>query len=153
MQSHSGRTRSLNRARRTCATGGWTRTDRREEVDFVHSIGSVVEHSRIPSIYQQQYPRHHVGAYHPKYPTQTRSPNGLSPPDRSPGDRQPANSPQEPRTPSSNGHRGQGFRKDLLEGQLLKQGEDAGHPALEGAKEVEWVVLPEGKVLMPGLVE
>jgi hypothetical protein len=43
--------------------------------------------------------------------------------------------------------------KDILEGQLLKQGEDAGHPALEGAKEVEWVVLPEGKVLMPGLVE
>lgn len=43
--------------------------------------------------------------------------------------------------------------EQVLEGQLLKQDEDAGHPALQGAKEVEWIVLPEGKVLMPGLVE
>lgn len=49
--------------------------------------------------------------------------------------------------------RASGKIKDILEGQLLKQGEDAGHSALEGAKEVEWLVLPEGKVLMPGLVE
>lgn len=43
--------------------------------------------------------------------------------------------------------------KQVLEGQLLKPAEDAEHSALEGAKEVEWIVLPESKVLMPGLVE
>lgn len=49
--------------------------------------------------------------------------------------------------------RASGKIKDILEGKLLKQSEDAGHPAMVGAKEVEWIVLPESKVLMPGLVE
>jgi hypothetical protein len=43
--------------------------------------------------------------------------------------------------------------KNVLEGELLKQEKDSSHPALGGAKEVEWVFVPEGKVLMPGLVE
>lgn len=43
--------------------------------------------------------------------------------------------------------------KNVLEGELLKQEEGSSHSALQGAKDVEWIVVPEGKVLMPGLVE
>jgi hypothetical protein len=49
--------------------------------------------------------------------------------------------------------RASGKIRNVLEGQLSKQEEGSSHPALEGATEVEWVVVPEGKVLMPGLVE
>ncbi|KAJ9098073.1 hypothetical protein QFC20_006021 [Naganishia adeliensis] len=43
--------------------------------------------------------------------------------------------------------------KNVLEGELLKQEEGSSHSALQGAKDVEWIVVPEGKVLMPGLVD
>ena len=49
--------------------------------------------------------------------------------------------------------RASGKIKDILEGQLLNQAKDGGHAALEASKEVEWLVLPPSKVLMPGLVE
>lgn len=49
--------------------------------------------------------------------------------------------------------RASGKIKNVLEGQLLKQEEGSSHSALQGETNVEWVVVPEGKVLMPGLVE
>ncbi|KAJ9128291.1 hypothetical protein QFC24_000584 [Naganishia onofrii] len=48
--------------------------------------------------------------------------------------------------------RASGKIKDVLVGELLAEGEEM-HPALAEDKEVEWVLVDEGKVVVPGLVD
>jgi hypothetical protein len=48
--------------------------------------------------------------------------------------------------------RASGKIKDVLVGELLAEGEEM-HPALAEDKEVEWVLVDEGNVVVPGLVE